>query len=381
MKRIISLALVLILISSALVGCSKPAETPPVVETPPAVETPVVETPAVETPAEAGKIAKFGLGQNISIASSKDAGVDANSKAVLAQGQADVTMAAVGFDAEGKVVSVTVDVAQTKVKFDEDLKVSSDKEETIKSKKELGADYGMVNASEIKKEWFEQMEAFEAWMIGKTVDEITGLKVKEVNPSHQNVPDEAELTSTVTITVETYIAAVKEAWDNAQDVTGAETVGLGVVTSIASSKDKGVDANNKEVLPVAQFDTTMSAVAADKDGKVVGVINDVAQVKVAYDADGKVTTDKVAELKTKKELKGDYGMVGASAIGKEWFEQQEAFEDWMVGKTIDEITGLKVKEVNPSHQNVPDVPELTSTVTITVESYIAAVKAAFTNKR
>ena len=377
MKRIISLALVLILISTALVGCTKPAEE---VETP-VVETPVVETPVVETPATEGKIVKLGLGQNISISKSKDAGVDANNKAVLAQGQVDVTMAAVGFDADGKVASVTIDVAQTKVKFDEDLKVTSDKEEEVKSKKDLGPDYGMVGASAIGKEWFEQMAAFEEWMIGKTIDEITGLKVKEANPTHLNVPDVPELTATVTITVESYIAAVKEAWDNAEDVVGGDTVGLGVETSIAKSKDKGVDANNKEVLPVAQVDTTMSATAFDAEGKVVGVINDVAQVKVAFDAEGKVTSDKEAELKTKKELKGDYGMVGASAIGKEWFEQQEAFEDWMVGKSIEEITGLKVKEANPTHLNVPDVPELTSTVTITVESYLAVVQEAFANKK
>lgn len=381
MKRIISLVLVVILMATALVGCTKPAVDAPVVEAPVVETPPVVEAPVVETPAAEGKIAKFGLGQNISIASSKDAGVDANNKAVLALAQVDTTMAAVGFDKDGKVVSVTVDVAQTKVKFDEELKVASDREEKIKSKKELGADYGMVVASGIKKEWFEQMAAFEEWMVGKTVDEITGLKVKEANPSHLNVPDVPELTSTVTITVESYIAAVKEAWENAQDVTGADTVGLGVLTSIASSKDFGKDANGKEVLPLAQVDTTMSATAFDKDGKVVGVINDVAQNRVAFDAEGKITSDKAAELKSKKELKGDYGMVGASAIKKEWFEQQEAFEDWMVGKTMDEITGLKVKEANPSHKNVPDVPELTSTVTITVETYIAAVQAAFANRR
>ncbi len=89
MKRIISLALVLMLVVASLVGCSKPAEveTPPVVETPPAVDTPAVETPVVETPAAEGQIVKLGLGQNISIASSKEAGVDANNKAVLAQAQ------------------------------------------------------------------------------------------------------------------------------------------------------------------------------------------------------------------------------------------------------------------------------------------------------
>src|SRR5699024_6860131 len=129
---------------------AKPAEE---VETP-VVETPAVETPAVETPAAEGKIVKLGLGQNISIASSKDAGVDANNKAVLAQGQVDTTMAAVGFDADGKVASVTIDVAQTKVAFDEELKVTSDKESEVKSKKDLGPDYGMVGASAIGKEWF-----------------------------------------------------------------------------------------------------------------------------------------------------------------------------------------------------------------------------------
>ena len=69
-------------------------------------------------------------------------------------------------------------------------------------------------------------------------------------------------------------------------------------------------------------------------------------------------------------------MKGTSGIGKEWYEQMTAFQDWMAGKTIDEISGLKVKEVNPTHQNVPDVPELTSSVTITVEGYLAVVKEA-----
>ena len=369
MKKLVSLILAITLLATALVGCTTETTTP----APAPSETPApVETPA----ADSSKIAKVGLGQKISIANSRDAGVDANGKEVLAQAQADVTMAAVGFDAEGKVASVTIDVAQTKIAFDKDLKVTSDKTAEVKSKKDLGPDYGMVGASAIKKEWFEQMAAFEEWMIGKTVDEITGLKVKEANPTHQNVPDVPELTSTVTITVESYIAAVEEAWTNAVDAPGAETVGLGVETHIGSSKDLGKDANGKEILPVGQADTYMSATAFDKDGKVVATIIDNAQVKVAFDAEGKVTSDKEAEGKTKHELKGDYGMTKASAIGKEWFEQMNAFQEWMKGKTVEEITGLKVKEANPTHKNVPDVPELASTVTITVEGYLAVVKEA-----
>ena len=168
------------------------------------------ETPVVEAPkGEAGPIVKVGLGQNISIAKSKSATAEATAAA-----QADVTIAAVGFDADGKVASVTVDVAQNKVAFDKDLKVTTDRAAELKSKKDLGPDYGMVKASSIGKEWYEQMAAFENWMIGKTVEEITGLKVKERDANHKNVPDVPELTSTVTITVEGYQAVVKEAIAN-----------------------------------------------------------------------------------------------------------------------------------------------------------------------
>jgi len=330
------------------------------------------EEPKEEQPVgEAGSIAKIGLGQGISIAKSKDATADATATA-----QADVTIAAVGFDAEGKVASVTIDVAQTKVAFDEDMKVTSDREAEVKTKKDIGADYGMVKASSIGKEWYEQMEAFENWMIGKTVEEIAGLNVKVKDENHTAVPDVPELTSSVTISVESYIAAVEEAWEKAEDVAGAESVGLGIETHIGKSKDKSADE-----LPMAQVDTYMTAVALDKDGKVAKSIVDVAQVRINYDDSGVLTSDKTAELKTKKEIGADYGMVKASSIGKEWFEQMEAFEEWMAGKTADEIAGLQVKERDASHTAVPDVPELTSSVTITVDGYQKIVAEAIENAR
>lgn len=368
MKRLLALLMVLVLSIGVLAGCT-PAAPAPAPEPAPA--------PA-ETPAEpASKIAKLGLGQNISIAKSRDKGIDANGNEVLAQAQADVTIVAVGFDADGKVASVTVDVAQTRVAFDADMKVTSDKGAEVKTKKDLGADYGMIKASTIGKEWFEQMGAFEEWMIGKTVEEIKGLKVKEVDASHKNVPDVPELTSAVTITVESYIAAVEEAWNNAVDATGAETVGLGIETHINKSRDAGTDANGNAVTAQAQVDTYMSATAFDKDGKVVATLIDNAQVRVPYDAEGKVATDKTVAGKTKVELGADYGMVKASGIGKEWFEQMAALEAWMVGKSIDEINGMKVVERDASHPSVPDVAELTSSVTITVEGYQAVVTEAF----
>ena len=38
------------------------------------------------------------------------------------------------------------------------------------------------------------------------------------------------------------------------------------------------------------------------------------------------------QLLSKKDLKENYGM--AISVGKEWFEQMEAFEEWMIGKQL-----------------------------------------------
>ena len=250
MKKVISLILVLMLSIGLLAGC-----TPAAPEAPAAPAEPAAPAAPAETPAEEGAITKLGLGHVISIAKSKDKGTDAEGKAVNALAQADVVIASVGFDADGKVVSVFIDVAQTRVAFDEALVVTADKTAEVKTKKDLGADYGMAKASGIGKEWFEQIAALEDWMVGKTVEEIKGMKMAEGKST------EEDLVSSVTISVGDYIAAVEQAWNEGIEVAGGETVGLGVKTSIAKSKDAGKDAEGKDVLAQAQVDTVMSAVA------------------------------------------------------------------------------------------------------------------------
>jgi uncharacterized OB-fold protein len=309
---------------------------------------------------------KLGLGSVTSTAKSRDADVDSET---AARAQADTTIAAVAFDKDGKIVAVSIDVAQVQINFDADMKVASDKEAPILTKKELGPKYGMIGRSEIGKEWYEQIAALEDWMIGKTIEEVKALKVKERDAAHTHVPDVPELTSSVTITVQDYLAAVEKAWNNTIEVKGFNTLGLGHTISIAKSKD-ATDTNTAQ----AQADITFAAAGFDKDGKVAGTIIDTAQVKVAFDAEGKVVPAADA-FRTKKELGDDYGMKGRSEIGKEWFEQLAAFEEWMVGKTMLEIKNLNLKD------NAPDIPELTSSVTVVVNSYIDAVFEAYRFKK
>ena len=94
--------------------------------------------------------------------------------------------------------------------------VSSNRDDVYKTKVELGDEYGMKGASQIGKEWFEQIAELEKWMIGKSIDEITSMKVVEKDASHPAVPDVAELTSTVTVSVEDYLAATLKAFENAK---------------------------------------------------------------------------------------------------------------------------------------------------------------------
>ncbi|MGI6628332.1 MAG: hypothetical protein ACOX4K_08315 [Bacillota bacterium] len=365
MKRASSIFLVLVLVLLSVAGC-----TP--------TEPPKPKEPA--KPAEP-TIAKIGLGHVTSIAKSADLTVGDDGTVKPPAAQVDTVFAGVAFDKDGKVLKVSVDTAQTKVAYDKDLQVASDLSIPGKTKVELKEDYGMKKVSTISKEWYEQVAELEKWMVGKTVDEIKSMKVKERDASHPSVPAVPELTSTVTITVQDYLAAVEEAYKSAVEVLeGAVKLGLG--SDISTAKSRGYSqADGKETLPQAEVNTTIAVSAFDKDGKVVRTIIDVAQTRVAFDKEGKVTSDKTAEIESKVELGDKYGMRKVSTIEKEWFEQIVELEKWMEGKTVEEIKAMKAKERDASHPSVPDVPELTSTVTITVQDYIAAVAKSFGNAK
>ena len=324
MKRIISLLLVLVMVLIPLSACKteeKPADKVEETKTEEKKEEAVEdkkEEKAEDAKEEAkddakaaeGKIAKIGLGLVSTSAKSKEG---AEWKGPVAQ--ADTTLAAVGFDADGKIVSVTVDVAQTKVEYDEEGKFAKEVVADAQSKKERGAEYGMKDTSEIKKEWDEQMASFEEWMIGKTADEVMGIKVKERDAGHKSVPDIPDLTSSVTISVESYQAAVKEAWDNSIEVKDAEKVGLGVVTSTMRSKEL---VEGKGIAP--HINTTAAVVALNAEGKVVKAIVDVVQNQVKFDDNGKLEAELPAEDKSKLDLGDEYGMKDISEIKKEWHE-------------------------------------------------------------
>lgn len=328
---------------------------------------PSVETVKPEN-VEVGPIAKIGLGSITSTNSSKDATDDKPATA-----QADVTIAAVAFDAEGRIVEAKLDVAQTKVNFNEDsTNADFDPEAEIKTKLEKGEEYGMIKASPIEKEYDEQVVAFMDYIVGMTAEEVGNIPTRVKDDHHQNVPDVADILTSTTIDIGAYLHAIQEAWNVAVDAEGATKLGLGIETNV-SGKEAADDKPAR-----AQINTYMNALGLNDEGVIVANYVDVVQAKVDVDADGKIVERQDA-VKSKKELADDYGMRKASEIGREWFEQMADFQEFTIGKTVEEVLNIPVKVRDENHQHVPDLPELESSVTISVEGYQSVIKKAAAN--
>ena len=92
-----------------------------------------------------------------------------------ADGKVDVTATIVAAvtDAEGKVVVAKTDAAQSKVTFDAAGASTTDTTAELKTKAELGTDYGMSAYG--AKEWDVQAAAFDSSLVGKTAADFAAL--------------------------------------------------------------------------------------------------------------------------------------------------------------------------------------------------------------
>ena len=153
-----------------------------------------------------------GLGMVTSIGSVADATAE---KAGAAQ--VNTTVCSLALDDQGKILSVTWDVQQTKIQFSlEGKPVELPAPEKLLTKLEKGDAYGMKKASAIGKEWFEQIGAFAEYCVGKTVAEVLAIETFERDASHLAVPAVEDLKTTVTVSVGDYLASLEKAAANAK---------------------------------------------------------------------------------------------------------------------------------------------------------------------
>lgn len=157
----------------------------------------------------------YGLGIATGIGSSKSASTK-DGETYDGKGQVDSTVCAVALDDNGVITSISFDVAQTSIAFTVEGEVTTDLTAEVKSKVELGEDYGMRAASPIGKELFEQLAAFEEYCIGKPAAEIIGMPTVARDDNHPSVPDVPDLATSCTIDVGSMLKALEKAVANAK---------------------------------------------------------------------------------------------------------------------------------------------------------------------
>ncbi|MGE5614700.1 MAG: hypothetical protein ACM3XR_09865 [Bacillota bacterium] len=337
MKKVIALLLCTVMIAAIFAGCGNKAGT------------------------TGGKV-KTGLAVVTSLGKSADAG----EKEGLAQ--SDSTVVAVTVDSAGKIVKCVIDVAQTKINFSSEGKITTPLDTVFKTKQELGPDYGMAKASGIKKEWNEQANAFAKYVEGKTLEQVKGIAVNE-----EGAPTGSDLASSVTIHVTEFIEAIEKAVNNAKDLgaNAGDKLGLGIVTTINKSTDATAEKDG-----LAQAYSTYTATTFGADGKITSCIIDASQANVNFNTSGKITSDLTKNPQTKNELGDAYGMRKASGIKKEWNEQAAAFADYVKGKTVDQVKGIAVNE-----EGAPTGSDLTSSVTIHITDLVKVIEKASANAK
>ena len=266
---------------------------------------------------------KMGLGVYTATPTTADASEDKDG-----QGKVAITAAVITVDAEGKVVACQLDTADLTVKFTLDGKAVAN--DGFKTKYEQGKDYNMVTYGGAAKEWFEQADAFEAFVVGKTLDEIKAL-VAEGNKGNSDV-----IAAGCTIMIHEFVGAIEKAFanltDSAATAESALKLGMNVEQTTADATEEKDGSN--------QVETTIFAAAVDAEGKVLVAASDCVQVKFTFNATGASTLDTTKAISSKREAGANYGMVAYGGAAKEWFEQADAFNALCVGKTATEIKAL-----------------------------------------
>ena len=288
---------------------------------------------------DAAATVKLGLGACTSFSESYSIGEDHyGAPAEATNAQVDIHVAAVTLDAEGKIVSCDIDAIQVKTSVDGNGAIAADAATEFTSKYDLKEGYGMKGASPIGKEWYEQVDIYEQWCAGKTVDEI------KAGVNAEGSPADEQLLTGCTIKIGDITKAVVDACEKAVDTTAtsADTLGVSLIGEMSKPTNA---ADAEDGVGTFQAYVNFAAVTKTADGKISAVAIDSIQAYPTWGADGVLTTDANQDVRTKYTKQGDYGMQVASSLEKgEWFQQIDVFKQSIVGKTADEVTAIAVDE-------------------------------------
>ena len=252
--------------------------------------------------------------------------------------QTNILLAGVTVDDNGVIDACAFDYVQAKTAIDENGVITTDKAISFKSKQELGDGYAMRAASSISAEWNEQANAFAAFCVGKTLEEV---KAAEQNENGQIV----DIITSCTLEAGEFLPALEAAVTNAAHL-GAkkgDTLKLGQYSVLGAANDATAEADGK-----LQVYTHAGVITLNGE-TITSAYIDASQANITFNGKGETTSDLAAEILTKNELKEGYNMKGASPIGKEWYEQNAYFCEYITGKTLTEAIAVAT---NPGETDV-----------------------------
>ncbi len=102
---------------------------------------------------------------------------------------------------------------------------------------------------------------------------------------------------------------------------------------------------------LSNVSTTYLTYIADENGIIQKIDIDEVETSIYFDGEGQLSNYVAGEVLTKKELGDNYGMREASPIGKEWYEQIDALEEYMVGKNITTFLSSPNAKARTSYNN------------------------------
>ena len=266
-------------------------------------------------------------------------------------GEANACVAAVLVDKQGIVVCCEVDCTDTQVHFSPNGVIRSD------------ASAAYLSMWEESFEWREQADAFATYCEGKTLEEIRKIPVDENGRFAEKT-----LAGLKNLNAAGLVQAVTDAVANAEYLGAHEgdRLGMGILTSISNSFDASAERNGQ-----AQPYSNITAVTLNEENIVTSCILDAIQAKISFDRKGNLTSDISLPVITKARQKEDYGMLVASGIEREWYQQAESFGEYCKGKTLEEIIATSMDD--GGH---PTDEDLAASVTMHVNDSIKVLEQA-----
>ena len=234
-------------------------------------------------------------------------------------------------DADGKIVAARFDSVEASLKVTDGAITTSDR---LTTKVEKGDAYtGMQVGS-----WQQQAKAFEDFLVGKTAAEVAAL-----DTSADSVKGETPLVAGCTMTSSTPVfqtlVAKAFAYERKVTFTTSETVTAGL--AIDAKLTGGVEDGAK-----VSADYAAVAIAG---GKVVASMIDSCEATYAFAYNEETEKyDVTASYKGTKNEQGDaYDSYSPMPSGR-WYAQAQAYANTAVGKTVAELNDLSTEKIEGS---------------------------------